>query len=458
MTVKTSTLLNQPEEIEDNLMPDNEQSNNIENNVDLNKLNALKTKAANKQQEEKKMSAKIIAKKERTLEWGVIGTGQCGSRLAEAFYKLGFPSICMNTALVDLKHISIPDSNKLLLDNSNGIGGASKELSIGHSAAEAYRGEILQLVNEKLGDTPANILCLSLGGGSGAGSCETLVELLSGLGKPLMVIAVLPMTVDDPLSKSNSLETLGKLSTFVRNKKIVNLIVVDNAKIESIYRDANQFDFFDLANKSIVETLDVFNTMSAQPSNVKAMDGMELCKVLFDGEGLSCFGHFKVSNYQEDTAIAESVVNNLSNNLLADGFDLKQAKYIGFILTANRSVWSKIPSSSINYASAMINDIGTPNGVFKGIYTVDDQEDCVNVYTIFSGLGLPESRIDGLKQETLTLQHKIKTKDDQRNLTLKMDTKNETISQADQIKQKIQQKSSSFGRFVGNNSVSDRRK
>jgi hypothetical protein len=48
-----------------------------------------------------------------------------------------------------------------------------------------------------------------------------------------------------------------KLATFARTKKISNLIVVDNAKIESIYQGANQFDFFHLANKAIAETLDV---------------------------------------------------------------------------------------------------------------------------------------------------------------------------------------------------------
>lgn len=432
-----------------------------EDAVDVNKLAELKAKnqakqQENKMQQEKVMSAKIVSKKDRSITLGVLGSGQAGSRLAEAFYKLGYDAVAINTAMQDLKFIDIPDSNKLLLEY--GVGGASKELEIGKAAAEQYRGEILQLVNEKLPTSQVNVLCLSLGGGSGAGSCETLVDLMTGLGKPLVVITVLPMDTEDVQAKANALETLSKLTGFARTKKISNLIVVDNAKIESIYQNANQFDFFNIANKAIVETLDVFNTLSSMPSSVKGLDPMEFSKILMDGEGLSVYGEFVVENYTEDTAIAEAVVNNLNGNLLAGGFDLKQSKYVGFIVAANKEVWGKIPTSSVNYATAMINDLcGNPKGIFKGVYTVEMPENVVKVYSFFSGLGLPNDRVEQLKKETVELQSKNKGKDEQRNLSLQLNTgTNETVSAAQKVKDKIASKSSTFGKFVSG--VVDRRK
>ena len=412
--------------------------------LDLSKL--AKLKMMNKEKEN--MVSKIVADKEKTLNFGIIGSGQCGSRIAQSFYTLGYQAIAINTCMADLKHIEVPDSNKLLLEY--GVGGAAKELSLGSEAASSHRGEIAQIINDKLADSQVNVLCFSLGGGSGAGSCETMIDVLSEIGKPIIVIACLPQSSDDVQTKSNSLETLGKLAGFARAKKIANLVVVDNAKIESIYKDANQFDFFDLANKSIVETIDAFNTLSTVPSSVKSLDGMEWSKILLDGEGLSVYGDFIVTNYKEDTSIAEAVVNNLSGNLLASSFDLKEAKYVGFMLVANKTVWSKIPSSSISYATAMINDIcGSPSGVFKGVYSVDMPEDCVKVYSFFSGLGIPNARIDQLKKETTELQSKVKEKNEQRNLNLKLDVgKGETLSAADQVKQKIAAKSSTFGKFV----------
>ena len=248
------------------------------------------------------------------------------------------------------------------------------------------------------------------------------------------------------------------LADYAKNKKISNLLVVDNAKIEAIYHNVGQMEFFGVANKAIVETIDAFNVFSAMPSSTKALDPMEFTKIFIDGEGLSVYGELTVDNYAEDTAIAEAVVNNLDGNLLSGGFDLKQSKYVGFIVAANKDVWSKIPAASVNYASAMINDLcGSPKGVFKGMYVTDSTEDVVKVYSMFSGLGLPSGRVDQLKKDTKELQTKVKEKDEQRNLSLQLDTgTNETVSAAQKIKAQIAAKNSTFGKFVGG--TVDRRK
>lgn len=422
--------------------------------VDQNKLAALKAQSQAKQQESK-MAAKIVSKKERSMVLGILGSGQAGSRLAEAFYKLGYDAVAINTAMQDLKFIDIPDSHKLLLEY--GLGGAAKEIEIGKMAADSHRGEIMQLVNDKLASAQVNVLCLSLGGGSGAGSCETLVELLSEMGKPLVVITVLPMDTEDAQTKSNALETLSKLAKLTQTKKVNNLIVVDNAKIEAIYHDISQVDFYQTANKAIVEPIDIFNTLSSMPSSVKGLDPMEWGKLFTDGEGLTIYGELTVNNFSEDTAIAEAVLNNLNGNLLAGGFDLKQSRYVGIIITANKDVWSKIPSSSITYAMAMVNDqCGTPKGVFKGIYTVETPDPVVKVYSMFSGLGLPDSRVTQLRKDAQEHMQTVKGKDEQRNLSLQLETgTNETISAAQKIKEKIAQKSSPFGKLVSG--VVDRR-
>jgi cell division GTPase FtsZ len=440
---------NKPEEVVDDV---SHLQVKAEDQVDPAKLAALKAK----QQENNKMAAKIVSKKERSIALGVVGSGQAGSRLAEAFYAIGYDTVVCNTAIVDLKFINVPDSNKLLLEYS--LGGAAKELEIGRAAAEANRGQITQLINEKLSNSQVNLLCLSLGGGSGAGSCETLVDILSSLGKPLVVITVLPMDHEDAQTKTNALETLSRLAKLAQTKKVNNLIVVDNAKIEVLYNDISQTQFYDVANKAIVAPIDIFNTLSSMPSAVKGLDAMEWAKLLTDGEGLTVYGELTVNNFAEDTAIAEAVVNNLNGNLLAGGFDLKQSRYVGVIITANKEVWASIPSSSITYAMAMINDqCGTPKGVFKGIYTVESPDPVVKVYSMFSGLGLPVSRVDQLKKEAKEHTQAVKGKDEARNLNLQLDTgTTESVSAAQKVKDKMAAKASAFGKLVGG--VVDRRK
>ena len=452
MSVLNKTEETQKEIIEDNIS--NEEVKQEASNIDLNKLAALKAK--NQAKQEVKMSAKIVAKKERSLSLGVVGSGQAGSRLAEAFYKQGYDAIVVNTAMQDLKFIDIPDANKLLLEY--GLGGAAKELEIGKAAAEAFKGEIFNLINDKLASAKVNVLCLSLGGGSGAGSCETMVDLLSQTGKPLVVMTVLPMDAEDAQTKANALETLSKLAKLTQSKVVNNLIVVDNAKLEAIYHNVSQVDFYNVANKAIVELIDAFNTLSSMPSPSKPLDPMELTKIFLDGEGLNVYGELTVDNFAEDTAIAEAIINNLSGNLLAGGFDLKQSKYVGYIVAANKETWSKIPSSSIEYANSMVNDLcGVPKGIFKGIYVIDTPEPVVKVFSMFSGLGLPDDRVEALKKNIKELQGKVKDKDEARNMTLQLDTgKNEAVSNAQKIKDKIAAKNSVFGKFV--NGVADRRK
>lgn len=407
--------------------------------LDAEKLNMLKSK---------------LNKKTKSINLGFVGSGQGGSKIVSVFHKLGYDSVCMNTAQQDLKFIEMPDQNKLLL--SYGLGGAAKDLSIGQQAAETNLEQIRTLLT-KLDQSHVNVLCFSLGGGSGAGSCFTVIDLLAELGKPIVVMTVLPMESDDVQTKSNSLETLAKLTKLAQQKKIANLIVVDNAKIEVLLQNTSQLDFFNVANKTIANTIDVFNTLSSLPSSVKPLDPTEWARILIDGEGLSIYGELVINNYEEPTAIAEAVISNLTSNMLAEGFDIKDAKYVGVIVAGNKSVMDKIPASSVNYAMAMINEqCSNPTGIFKGIYTVDSDEDNIKVYSFFSGLSLPESRISSLKKEVNAQMQKVKEKEERRNLNLTFDTGKETnVSAAKKIQEQIAKNNSAFGKLVGN--VVDRR-
>jgi len=85
-------------------------------------------------------------------------------------------------------------------------------------------------------------------------------------------------------------------------------------------------------------------------------------------------------------------------------------------------------------------------------------EPVVKVYSMFSGLSLPEARIDQLKRDVKELSQKTKEKDEVRNLSLTLDTgTEENLSAAQKVKDKIASKSSAFGKLVGK-TVIDRRK
>jgi cell division GTPase FtsZ len=426
-------------------------SEKIVDDLDLDTLSILKAKLnKNTDVKEDNMTIKIVEEKKRSLKFGVVGTGQAGSRLAECFYKQGYNTIVMNTAPQDLEHINLPEDNKLLF--KYGLGGAAKELEIGKEAAESHRNHINLMVHDKLSGSDVFIVCVSLGGGSGAGSVGTIIDVLSNVGSPIVVISVLPMENDDAQTKHNSLQTLSQLAKLVQEKKVQSMVVVDNAKIEAIFSDVSQLKFFDVANQAIVEPINTFNELSAQPSPYKALDSTEWAKLLIDGEGLMVFGSLTVSNYQEETAIAEAVINNLDSNLLAGGFDLKQSKYVGFIVAANEKVLEKLPAKNINYAAAIVQEqAGTPKSMFRGVYVTSDTEDHVRVYSCFAGLSLPMSRVDSLKKEALELTAQAKSKDEVRNLSLTLDTgTDKVVSAAQKVREQVAAKNSAFGKLMGN--------
>jgi cell division GTPase FtsZ len=477
MSVKTEKVEHEKEVIIDDVSEHtviSEPDAEPESELDADKLKALKEKfakmqgkseiveeegqdtivtvAEEKEKEEKKeeeMPIRILEKKRRSIKFGVVGSGQAGSRIAETFYKLGYNAVAFNTAMQDLEHIQIPESNKYLLEY--GIGGSARTLSIGQEAAEMHKDKIYEMVSDKLDDCQVMILTFSLGGGSGAGSSGTMIDVLSSIGKPLVIITILPMTNEDAQAKQNSLETLANLTKEVQSKRVHNLIVVDNARIESIYKDVSQIDFYPVSNEAIVEPIDVFNSFSTKSSPIKAIDSMEWAKILTDGDGLSSYGYMEVSDYEEDTSIAEAIMDNLTSNLLASGFDLKQAKYIGVMMIANRGVWDKIPSSSIDYAMAMVNDhAGIPDAVHKGIYVSDEEkEDVLKIYSFFSGLSLPDSRVSELKKEALEQQKVLKAKSEQRNLNLAINTgTTEAKTTVEKAREKIKRRRSPFNSFI----------
>ena len=472
MSVKSENVDHEKEQITDDISETVIEDKPEDDGVSEDKLAALRAKLAastkveessedaqeqgEEPEEEPEMPPRILEKKRRSIKMGIVGSGQGGSRLAESLYGLGYDALAFNTAQQDLEHIQMPEANKIMLDY--GLGGASKDPTIGHEAAQLHRDLINSQIRDKLGGSEVFVFCTSLGGGSGGGSIDTMIDILSAIGQPIVVITILPMTNEDAQTKKNSLEALGKLSKKVQEKIIHNLIVVDNAKIESIFSDVGPMQFYQVSNRAIVEPLDVFNTYSSMASNVKSLDPMEFGKILIDGGGLSLYGSMTVANYEEDTALAEAIITNLTSGLLAEGFNLKQTQYCGVMFLANKKVWDKLPSASINYAMSMVQDhAGTPLGVFRGIYEADIPEDVVKVYSFFSGLALPDSRVDELKIEVAAHSSTLKEKDVQRNMNLNIDTGvSETLTAADKIKNKIKAKASPFGKFT--KGVVDKRK
>ena len=425
--------------------------------LDPNLLAMLKSKKQGKV-EDKEMKA--VAKRDRSLYWGIVGLGQAGSRIAETFYKLGYEACVFNTATQDLEHINLPENRKVYLPFA--LGGAGKELDNGRQAVEQNGELIMNKLNDHFGDKQDMMfVAVSGGGGTGSGGAESILSLVASLGKPVGVIYVLPMESEDALSKHNSVVTLSKLAKMASSDVITTLIVIDNAKIEVIYPGLSKAEFWDVANNAIVEPLHIFNYLSAQPTKYDSLDSMDFGRVLTVGD-CTIYGMIEVSNYMDTTAIAEAVVENLEGGLLANDFNLKETRFGGFIVTGNEKVLSQLPAMNINYASHMISEICNSPSLVSGVYEMPLEEDVVRVYTMFSGLGLPSARIESLKKEADEKMSLLKDKEKSRSDRMSVDygAGTDTQTKVQEVHRMIQQKKSGFGQLtkVAEKNIVDRRK
>jgi len=417
-------------------------------------------KLKQKQQGEKDMKA--VTTRDRSLYFGVVGLGQAGSRIAETFYNLGYESCVFNTATQDLEHIDLPTNKKIFLPFA--LGGAGKELDNGRQAVEQNGETVLNKLNDTFSDKQEMlILAVSGGGGTGSGGAEAMIGLMAALGKPVGVIYVLPLESEDSLSKHNSVSTLSKLAKMASTDVITTLIVVDNAKIDIIYPGLSKADFWATANNAIVEPLHLFNHLSAQPTRYDSLDAMDFGRVFTAGD-CTVYGMIEVLDYMETTAIAEAVIDNLESGLLASDFTLNETRFGGYIITGSAKVLSKLPASNIHYASHVISEKCDSPQLVGGVYEVETDEDCVKVYTMFSGLGLPAARIDSLTQEASAsmalMKEKEKTRADR--MSVEYGSGNETQNKAKEVHRMIQKKKSGFGKLTSNANagrrVVDRRK
>jgi cell division GTPase FtsZ len=423
--------------------------------LDPSVLSKLKQK-----QEAKEEPMKAVAKRDRSLYFGVVGLGQAGSRIAETFYGLGYEACVFNTATQDLEHIKLPEQKKIFLPFA--LGGAGKELDNGRQSIEQNGELVLQKLNESFGASQEMlILAVSGGGGTGSGGAEAIIGLMASLGKPLGVIYVLPMESEDALSKHNAVTTLSKLAKMASTDVITTLMVVDNSKIELIYPGLSKAEFWTTANSAIVEPLHIFNHLSAMPTQYDSLDSMDFGRVFTTGD-CTVYGMLEVLDYMETTSIAEAVIENLEAGLLASDFNLKETRFGGYIVTASAETLRKLPAVNIDYANHVISEACDSPSLVRGVYEMDMEDDVVRVYTLFSGLGLPSSRIDSLKtqatEQMAVIREKEKTRADRMNV--EYGPGSEVQVKAQEVHRIIQQKKSGFGKLTQNagKRIIDRRK
>lgn len=335
-----------------------------------------------------------------------VGTGQAGGRMAEAFWKLGYRRVCaVNTTPHDLAGVAIPDANKLVMDM--GEGGAGKDPIKGQEAVKRYYEDVYDLMRRSFGSSFDRIVvCVGAGGGTGGGSCDTIIEIAHDIaesfkleddGPVVGALVSLPMTSEGQKVNENAMELLTSLvrqagtgSGKLGNRTLTPLVIVDNERISKLYPNLPVDRFWAVANQSIGNLFHLFNSIAVQDSDYTTFDQADLKDLL--GSGIMTFGAYPMKDWSSATAISHAIRDNLRRNVLVSHLDLGQAHVAGCIFVGNPSVFAQVPQEYLEHGFQMLSRIMDANSVVhRGIYK--SAKEGLAVYTMIGELGPPEERL-----------------------------------------------------------------
>ena len=342
------------------------------------------------------------------LKFGFIGIGQCGSRIAESFYNLGYEKcFIINTAEQDLETNTVPE--KMLIQLEGMSGGAGKNMEIARRTVDSDKDGVYNKMRKLFGAVNHIFICAGLGGGTGGGGITTVIEMakkymnyldVPDADKKVGAIVTLPTLgeTSSPLVAGNAYEKGNELSTLADLEEITPLVIVDNEKVKSLYKKLTVAKFFPTINNSVAQLLHVFNSIALESSNYVSFDSTDFQSVLQCG-GHMIMGVATVRNFESNTSISEALKKNLSKTLLASNFDLERAKAVACVVIGGNDIFEEVEGmmENIEFGFDTIAAFTGNAKVHRGIYSDESRNGRINVYTMISGLEKPTARYEKIK-------------------------------------------------------------
>jgi len=328
-----------------------------------------------------------------SVEFGVLGSGQCGGRLVKSFHDAGYKkALAINTAKADLNPLELSESQKLLIGELQGSG---KDMKKGEKATKDNAQMIFDKIRDVFGTVDKIIICVGFGGGTGAGGLTTLIAVaekyLDFLGhkepaKDIIIIAALPTAGElrSYNTKKNNERIQEIMFELASESKVGPIILIDNSKIERLYRGIPPVKFWDTINGTITNLFHIFNYLSKQESGYTSFD-TEDYKAILGTPGLAVLGVTRVDNEDSsDPEVSQALQDNLKKTLLADMVDYETASEAACIVVADTGVMESVSMDVFNYGFDTINNLIGHANVHRGLY--DTPHKGVRAYTFIAGM------------------------------------------------------------------------
>lgn len=350
----------------------------------------------------------IDDEKKLAIRFGIIGAGQAGGNLADAFWASGYRRVCVvNTTTRDMQRLQVPHRHVLKSD-----GGAGKNPAVGRESLEREYEEVFRMMQSSFKRELDHVLiCVGAGGGSGSGAVVPLIkmakEYLVSIGvsepeKKVGVICTLPTKDESSAVQRNALDVANELCEMSESGQLSPLILVDNARVMQMFGAASVVDVWGKANKNIVALFNSFNELCAiDDASCHVTCDPKDYKTVMQGGGVMAFGRTKLEKVVKPTDVADAVRDNVKKGLLVEGLDLSTASKGAALLVSGSEGLSSIPQEALENAFASLNRLmkqGSGTVLHRGVYEVGSS--AVYLYTIIGGMSRPMSRLKELHMKS----------------------------------------------------------
>lgn len=303
------------------------------------------------------------------LKFAVIGLGQCGGNLANSFAKYGYPSMAVNTSILDLKDLANIPENRKIHTPLNDTDGAGKDPRIGEKAIQSHLTTILSGIQQFVSGADAILITAGLGGGTGSN-----VALLGGLLKrfnlPIVALVTIPTNDESAVSKVNALRAVNRIVS----ENFDSCILVDNNKILQQFPDSSLAEFYPQANDYVVKTFSNFNSLTTEfaAKSLISFDNEDFRKVLLS-KGILIFGETELAAHQINTL--DDILPRLkeiwqTSGLMAEGFNFATAASGAISIYAPAEILKKTSSRFLNMLGEEFKALTNGATCYFGLYEV----------------------------------------------------------------------------------------
>jgi hypothetical protein len=333
-----------------------------------------------------------------------IGAGQCGGRLVQSFYDLGYQKVlAVDTTGPDLALLDLPESQKFLLGEGRDQHDATNAEETAR-VLKQHRQDILHLARQTFAAQVDRIMiCCGAGGSTGGGSVFELIETAQryaryiGTKSPSRSVGVMMALPDSGELCSarvarNAHRVATTLGQMAAAGEISPLIMVDNQKVGKIQRGTTRPSFWSGINSTVASLFDAFNRLSSLSSPYTCFDPADYDRIMSSG-GCLIMGAAQVDRLDDPLAISKAVEDSLQTTLFAGGEDLSTAKAAGCVVVGGQELMAHIKGlqDNIDYAFDILSEVTGQAISYRGIY--EDETQGLRVYTIIGGLGIPKARL-----------------------------------------------------------------